>query len=264
MGGLDDFTKVLLHFDGANGSTTIIDELGHSFSVEGDAQISTAQSKFGGSSLYCDGTNDRVYAAHHADFSPGTEDFCAEAWGRIDAINVQQWLYGKGSSASADKAFDYAHGGSGNGSTFAAIYANGALRTAQAPISTIAALTWYHFATIRYGSTLYNTVNGVVKASVAVSTWSTSTNSSQLSIGALGNYTSYRWAGYIDEFRLSIGTARYTSFPFTPPTEAFSDERGGNQACSGMMMTKKWHALWDKWHNKNGLYIPKDLGLALT
>ena len=57
-----DFANVslLLHGDGTNGSTTIVDSSSSSKTVTavGDAQISTAQSKFGGSSIYFDGTGD--------------------------------------------------------------------------------------------------------------------------------------------------------------------------------------------------------------
>lgn len=48
--GID--TRLLLHADGTNGSTSFINssESAHSFTVTGSAQISTAQSEFGGAS----------------------------------------------------------------------------------------------------------------------------------------------------------------------------------------------------------------------
>jgi hypothetical protein len=52
--------SLLLHGDGANGSTTIVDSSPSPKTVTavGNAQISTAQSKFGGSSLAFDGSGD--------------------------------------------------------------------------------------------------------------------------------------------------------------------------------------------------------------
>ena len=58
------FPKVeaLLPFDGTNGatSTTDLSDRGHTVTFANTAQISTAQSKFGGSSLLLDGDSDYV------------------------------------------------------------------------------------------------------------------------------------------------------------------------------------------------------------
>ena len=61
-GGGDPFAANVVLFlkgNGSNGSTNIIDSspTPKTISVFGTAQISTAQSKYGGSSLYFDGTN---------------------------------------------------------------------------------------------------------------------------------------------------------------------------------------------------------------
>ena len=52
--------SLLLSADGSNGSTAIVDSSAnaHTITANGDAQISTTQSKFGGSSMYFDGTGD--------------------------------------------------------------------------------------------------------------------------------------------------------------------------------------------------------------
>ena len=50
-------TKLLLPFDGTNGATTTSDlsNSNHTVTFNGNAQISTSLSKFGGSSCYLDG-----------------------------------------------------------------------------------------------------------------------------------------------------------------------------------------------------------------
>lgn len=58
----------LLHFDGANGSTSFVDEVGHAWTRLGSPVISNAQSKFGGTSGYFPGSNAALSAPYHADF----------------------------------------------------------------------------------------------------------------------------------------------------------------------------------------------------
>ncbi len=48
-------TKLLLHFDGLDGSQNIIDELGNQIGLFGNTHINTEQSKFSGSSVYFSG-----------------------------------------------------------------------------------------------------------------------------------------------------------------------------------------------------------------
>jgi hypothetical protein len=73
--------SLLIHCDGSNGSTTITDSgpKGKSpSSVNGDAKISTAQSKFGGASLLLDGSGDYINYGDDADFEFGSSDFTVE------------------------------------------------------------------------------------------------------------------------------------------------------------------------------------------
>ena len=43
----DSYTKLMLHTDGSGGSTTFTDEIGKAVTANGNAQIDTAQKKFG-------------------------------------------------------------------------------------------------------------------------------------------------------------------------------------------------------------------------
>ena len=72
--------SVLMHFDGTNGSTTMTDEYGKTCTAQGNAQISTANSKFGGASLLLDGTGDYVSIQSFSDKVPGSSDFLLECW----------------------------------------------------------------------------------------------------------------------------------------------------------------------------------------
>jgi hypothetical protein len=50
----------LINFEAANGSTTFLDDFGNTWTPSGNAQITTAQSKFGTSSMLLDGTGDWI------------------------------------------------------------------------------------------------------------------------------------------------------------------------------------------------------------
>jgi len=54
----DSYTKLLLHCNGVDASTTFTDENGKTVGVNGDAQLDTAQKYFGLSSGYFDGNGD--------------------------------------------------------------------------------------------------------------------------------------------------------------------------------------------------------------
>ena len=74
--------SLLLHGNGTNGSTTITDSspTPKTVTAVGNAQISTAQSKFGGASIAFDGTGDYATVPSASAFDFGTADFTVEAW----------------------------------------------------------------------------------------------------------------------------------------------------------------------------------------
>jgi hypothetical protein len=77
-------SNVSLHLkmDGANGSTTFTDSSPNALTVTavGNAQISTTQSKYNGTSAYFDGTGDYLNLATSTAFGFGTGDYTAECW----------------------------------------------------------------------------------------------------------------------------------------------------------------------------------------
>jgi hypothetical protein len=79
--------SLLLHGDGANGSTTIIDSSPSPKTVTavGNAQISTAQSRFSGASIAFDEDGDYLQVPRSSAFDFGTGNFTIEAWCRFSA-----------------------------------------------------------------------------------------------------------------------------------------------------------------------------------
>ena len=202
--------SLLLHFGGANNSTTFTDSSANAFTItpSGDAVISTAQSKFGGTSGYFDGTGDSCLSSPSSSAFAFDGAFTVEAW--IYAISWPSycWLcdfrndsgaytfgFGGGQFYPYLGATDWGPGGT-------------ALPTAE----------WVHIAFVYDGTDIRMYANG--------SLYRTETEpgitqgSSPIAIASRYSQDTEFFNGYIDELRVTKGVARYTA-NFTPPTAAF-------------------------------------------
>jgi hypothetical protein len=207
--------SLLLHGDGANGSTTIVDSSPSpkTVTVFGDAQISTAQSKFGGSSLVFDGTGDYVEAASSAEFALGTGDFTLELW-YYHISGTDTGICANNSGASAGINFTVTPF-----SNFRAYIGTSGFNIFDSSSGPTAS-TWQHLALVRSSGALTLYIDGTA-AGTADWTGVNAGNTATFSVGsAFGNarFTN----GYIDDFRITKGIARYTA-NFTPPTAPFPD-----------------------------------------
>lgn len=108
-GGIDSYTKLMLHFNGVDGSTTITDSSTspHSPSASGDAQLDTAQSVFGTASGLFDGTADYVSVPDHADWNYGSSEIAIDTWIRFASTDGLQVIYEQSDSTDGDKAALY-------------------------------------------------------------------------------------------------------------------------------------------------------------
>lgn len=220
MAGDADFDKValLLHFDGANGSTTFTDNspAPQEVTAVGGAAISTAQSKFGGASLGLTGGFSSV--ANSAYFDTATGDFAVEFWLRPTSLAAAAILFNKADATSSGYPYQ-AYVTTSGGLVFRSYNASSAgLFTIATAGGLVAVGTWTHLAFVRFGSTFTVYVNGVASGSATYS-GSLPTNVFPMSIGAYSN-GAYPLSGHIDEFRFTKGAARYTA-NFTSPTEPF-------------------------------------------
>ena len=211
------FVTTLLHFDGTNGSTTITDDSisGHAYTAAGNAQISTTESRFGGSSLYLDGSGDWVSTTTGlSDYIFGTGDFTAECWIKTTASNTV--------------ILDFFGGGSGwqvgvNPGGTLNFYCTSSIMNSSASVSDGA---WHHIATVRNAGILKFYIDGVTSASVSFGTNLVS-STSVFAIGAqvFSRNSTYDYTGYIDDVRIVKGTAVYTA-DFTPPSAPLSNSVG--------------------------------------
>ena len=216
-----DFADVslLLHMDGSNGSTTITDSSSNSVSVTayGNAQLSTTEKKFGTASAYFDGNSDELRFA-----APALNgDFTAEAFIYPES-QVQDYpiCFGPVLDNTINNRILLSYDHIEYPNKFSVRVGNNFVQTS----STIATGQFYHVAVVRSGSSVSLFVDGVSAGSQTYS--GTSQSRTEYMGGNFVNNTNGGFKGYIDEFRLTNGVARYTS-NFTPPSVAFPDGTSG-------------------------------------
>jgi hypothetical protein len=215
------YVKSLIHFDGANASTSIIDQRLHPVTAYGNAQLSTAQKKFGVSSLLLDGTGDYALITNHADFELGSSDFTIECQ-----------YYPIANSQYASIVSKYVNGGFSGWSLelYRAIAGrpsfvtttNGTSWNVSIESTVEASLnTWHHLEIDRSGNNFYLFLDGVLVGSTAVAGSITTSPTAGISIGSFwgGDYPSNM---YFDEFKFTKGIAKHTS-GFTPPTAPYTN-----------------------------------------
>jgi len=178
----------------------------------GNAQISTSVKKFGTGSMAFDGSGDWL-------ISPASQDLDVSSgnW------TIEGWFYPTTYSSSNNVLF-YLGSSSGNKLVVATIGTSGYLYYLLDGGITITSTSagslnaWSHFALVRNGSTTTLYLNGT---SIGTTTSTPTASNKSLSMGADAGGATY--IGYIDEFRITKGIARYTA-NFTPPTAAFPNK----------------------------------------
>ena len=215
-------TKVLLPFDGANGATTTSDlsNENHTVSFFGTSQISTVQSKFGGSSLLLDGNSDYLTIPNSSALTLGSGDFTVEAWVYLtndpthapiavlydSTANRRSWWFALTTSSFLRLRVHLDE--TGNASNVMSF--NGA--------TTVTENVWHHAALTRNGNTVKLWLDGVQDGSgtCSFSVYNNTTDPLQIGTYFANGSPSAFFPGYIEDLRVTKGVARYTS-TFTPP-----------------------------------------------
>ena len=219
-------TSLLMHFNGTNGSTTMTDNSKNNVTVTATngAAISTAQSKFGGTSLLLDGTNDYVSVTNNSAFDFGAGDFTIEYWEYRTLSSTLSPILSRHSNSYAPYLIGW-YDSSVSSAIVMYMSSNGSSWDIASNVSmgTITTNVWTHYAVTRQGNTFRTFQNGI-----QISTF-TSAATFPAGVGPLeiGRYegTYYFKGGYIDELRITKGIARYTG-NFTPSTTQFLDSTG--------------------------------------
>jgi hypothetical protein len=238
--GNDTYTKVLLQFDGADGGTTITDSnaggSSHTWTAAGNANTDNAQVKFGMTSLACDGTGDYVSTADHADFSLGSGDFTIDLWFRCTATTgSSEAIAGQGDVAVTAATTAWSIFRTTTDIIRANVYVGGSIYQVDGTttFTDVASTGWHHLALVRTSNTLKLFIDGTQEGTDVAISGTVNNATDVLAVGALGAYVAEPWTGWIDEFRISVGIARWTD-DFDVPTgphaptrlaTSFSDDR---------------------------------------
>lgn len=202
----------LLHFDGADTSTSIIDQYGHPWVVGGNAHISTTDPLFGSGKLVLDGTAD--YIRNTTLNICNARLFTFECWwSTSDKTTLYQAILGGGGALYAIATLLYYTGGnnymllylSSNGSSSWSIAS-----LTSAPIS-ITNGVWYKHI-VEFDGYYYRVWHGTETANmrlVCVLKSSSATYSANgIHVGSLYD-TSNGLKGAIDEVRVTMDSNRY-------------------------------------------------------
>ena len=218
--------ELLLLANSTNGSTTFTDSSSNTrtATINGNTQISTVQSKFGGSSIVFDGNSDYLSYAYDAALCDwaGSSAFTIEAWvyastswtgwARSGTPNVPS-LCGVMDPTSSSAIWSF--GPDQNGYLTFIYFSD----TRRGFSGTTAMTTgeWHHIAMTYDGTLMRLFVDGVLDGSSTVN-GGTPNDGSGFSYGlTIGQYRDTCINGYVDDLRITQGTARYTA-TFTAPT----------------------------------------------
>jgi hypothetical protein len=206
--------SLLLHMDGSNGSTTFTDSSSNALTVtaSGDAQISTAQSKFGGAAGYFDGTGDYATVTHSSVLDLGSGDFTVEMWIYPADLNYRFML---GATVNSGGYLMLAINPTSSGQIW--MGRSGVDWPLQFSGHSLSTNTWAHLAITRSGSTNRLFIDGTQVGSSITDSTSWSADSAGMLVGFQS--AGSPWNGYIDDLRITKG-CRYTA-NFTPATAAF-------------------------------------------
>ena len=221
--------KLLMPFNGSNGATSASDlsNKNNTSSFSADAQISTAQSKFGGSSLAFDGTGDKITIGDsYWNDAISTGDFTIEYWLRLNVQSTSQRTitnysgstngWGMYYSSSNYLDFFWRHSSSW-------YYLN---NEGGGTKSAIPNDTWTHVAVTRSDNTWRLFLNGTAENTrTGLAHTIVTSSQNQLTLGCRPDTSTQFLNGYIDDLRITVGEARYTS-NFTAPTTAHLTSAG--------------------------------------
>jgi len=237
----DSYTKALLHFDGADLSTTITDESGKTWSRFNNAKLTTSYVVFGtaGLRLPTFPGDDYIDTADHDDWHFGSGDFTIDFWTYrfVDGTDPF-WICGQLGSVRLTASGSFAIQKMPDNTVRCAFYISGGTgwRTITST-STIGGGAWKHIAMVKYGDTITLYINGGSEGSYTESGMTLPNDTNRLFIGKGDSYvpgvSSNYYPGAIDEFRISKGIARWTT-TFTPsrysylPKSAVASTYAGN------------------------------------
>jgi len=195
--------------------------------TNGNAQVSTTQSKFGGASGTFDGSGDYLQPATSTDlrtWNNSTTGYTVECWFNPNSFTIggspsnYPLIVGNMNQGGDTNLWSF---GPASSTTLVFYYFNGAQQRLSATVSTMSTGTWYHIAfTYSTSGTMTIWKDGVSVATGSVA--GTPQFNASAGLFVIGQVNNVGYNGYLDELRISK-TARYSS-TFTPATTPFVND----------------------------------------
>lgn len=234
------------NFEGTNGATTYTDETGRRWTFNGNAQLSTAQVKFGTTSLALGGTGDYLTSPDYSSFAFGTGDF-----------SVDWWMYKSANgSANYDTVIDTSGNVNATGGWFIEASSTRGIVLCREGVVRVQYnaspndSTWHHCCVMRRNGQLYILLDGV---QVATAADSATYAAAQMNIGRNGSNT-YFFNGYIDGLRVTKGIPRFVDYrpgpyaswhvSYDPHKDSVSSHVRGNGPNTGTTITDDTGKVW--------------------
>ena len=178
----------------------------------GNAQVSTTQAKWGTTSMAFDGTGDWLPSPISVLHNLSSSNWTIEGWfypTNLSTANFVPVYIGSGTTDKIVIAFI----GSSSGNAYYLLNGSTVISGTAAPTLN----AWNHIALVKNGSTTTLYLSGT---SIGTTTSVPTSSSKQVVLGVDFSTSTAPYFGYIDDFRITQGYARYTA-NFTPPTSAF-------------------------------------------
>jgi len=221
--GNDKFTKVLLHLDG-DASDTARGAAAKMWTNHGPVTFPSAPfAKFGKAGSF--GTNLWLDTPGSGDLLIGSQDFTVDFWMRVVSGDGNlRFLYSQ-NDATGNDVSSLIRVTTGNVLNFV-VTSDGVTNTTVAGSRTFLSSEnggnplWHHVAGVRKNGVMRLFVDGVQDGPDVSANFSVNPSFRNFAIGRPGMQNSNYFSGQIDEFRFSIGIARWFS-TFTPPVRAY-------------------------------------------
>jgi hypothetical protein len=181
------------------------------------AQLSTAQAKYGNTSMLFNGSSDYVVTPSSALVSAWGGDCTIEGWYYTTSIanTPPLWMNSVSNSDGMSGGYVYSDGRVGMGKI--------GVSDLYSAVGLWSNNRWNHVAYVKAGATAYIFLNGVLVASGTATTYFETTTTKPMTLGRNYQSSAAYYTGYIQDFRVTKGYARYTT-NFTPPTSQLQDQ----------------------------------------
>lgn len=145
---LSSYHKILLYGEGSDGSATITDQSGKTWTARGNGQVDVAQRRFGGASILFDGTGDWVDTPDSGDFTIAG-DITILAYVRYNSVADGESICGHSTDGNNGWRFLWSQSAS---SLFFQIFSAGSDVLALSGSWSPSTNTWYKITATRIGT----------------------------------------------------------------------------------------------------------------